>query len=84
MMDDQAEYVAEIAAGKVRLPDAETMRQGIAADHEFAARQFPDSPRYGLELDPWRYRKLLAREYANNRVTLPPNMRPELEKTEAA
>jgi len=84
MMDDQAEYVAEIAAGKVKLPDAAAMQQAIADDHAFADKQFPGSPRYGLELDPWRYRKLLARDYARNRVNLPREMRPELEKTEAA
>jgi hypothetical protein len=84
MLDDQSEYVAEIAAGKVKLPDLETMRRAIDADHAFAAKQFPDSPRYGLELDPVRYRKLLAQEYARNRVNLPTQMRPELEKTEAA
>lgn len=84
MMDDQSEYVAEIASGKVRLPGPAAVQQAIAADHAFAAKQFPDSPRYGLELDPWRYRKLLAREYARNRVNLPMQMRPELEKTEAA
>jgi hypothetical protein len=40
------------------------MQKAIAADHAWAAKQFPDSPRYGLELDPHRYRKLLARAYA--------------------
>lgn len=84
MMDDQSEYVAAIAAGRVRLPDAEDMRQAIAADHAFSEKEFPGSPRYGLELDPWRYRKLLAREYARNRVTPPPAQRPDLGKAEVA
>ena len=64
MMDDQSEYVAAVASGRVTLPDAAAMQQSIAADHEWSAKQFPDRPRYGLELDPVRYRKLLAREYA--------------------
>ncbi len=68
MMDDQAEYIAAIASGTMRLPDGDTMRAAIAADHAWAAKQFPDSPRYGLELDPRRYRKALARDYARNGV----------------
>ena len=63
MMDDQSEYAAAVAAGAIKLPPKEEMRAAIEADLEFQRRQFPDSPRYGLELDPVRYRKLLAGEY---------------------
>ena len=68
MMDDQSEYVAAIATGRVKLPDAAGMQKAIQADHDWSAKQFPDSPRYGLELDPHRYRRLLAREYKNSKV----------------
>ncbi len=61
MMDDQGEYIAGIASGKIKLPTRDAMLAAIAEDHAFAAKQFPDSPRYGLELDPYRYRKRLAR-----------------------
>ncbi len=64
MMDDQAEYIAAIAGGALKLPDKQDMSAAIAAEHAWMARQFPDSPRYGLELDPRRYRKALARDYA--------------------
>ncbi len=64
MMDDQAEYIAAIAGGAIKLPARDTMLAAIAADHAWAEKQFPDSPRYGLELDPFRYRKLLARDQA--------------------
>lgn len=84
MMDDQSEYVAEIASGKVRVPDKAGMLQSIEEDHQWATKQFPDRPRYGLELDPWRYRKQLAREYAQSKVELPRDQRPELEASEAA
>ena len=47
------------------------MRAAIAQDHAWAARQFPDSPRYGIELDPRRYRRLLAREFARGKVARP-------------
>ncbi len=68
MMDDQSEYVAAIATGRVKLPDAAGMQRAIQADHDWAAKQFPDSPRYGLELDPHRYRRLLARDYKNSKA----------------
>ncbi len=68
MMDDQSEYVAAIASGRIKLPDQEAMMRAIEADHVWAAKQFPDSPRYGLELDPYRYRRLLARAYAGSGV----------------
>jgi len=74
MMDDQAEYIAAVASGAVKLPDEAGMRAAVAADHAWAAKQFPDSPRYGLELDPRRYRKALARDYARNGVARKPAM----------
>jgi len=64
MMDDQAEYIAGIASGAIKLPSREAMLAAIAGDHAWAAKQFPDSPRYGLELDPHRYRKKLAQARA--------------------
>ncbi len=72
MMDDQAEYIAAVASGAVKLPDEAGMRAAIAADHAWAAKQFPDSPRYGLELDPRYYRKALARDYARSGVARRP------------
>jgi hypothetical protein len=64
MMDHQAEYIAAAAGGRLRLPDQAGMQAAIDADFAWAETQFPDRPRYGLELDPHRYRKLLARDYA--------------------
>ncbi len=72
MMDDQAEYIAAVAGGAVKLPDQDSMQAAIAADHAWAAKQFPDSPRYGLELDPRRYRRALARDYARSGVARKP------------
>ena len=84
MMDDQSAYVAAIAAGQVKLPPEAAMRQAIAADHAWSAQQFPDSPRYSLELDPRRYRKLLAAEYARNGVALQPPPRVSIQPRRAA
>jgi cation diffusion facilitator CzcD-associated flavoprotein CzcO len=71
MMDDQSEYVAGVASGVVKLPSTDEMMKSIAEDHEFQKSQFPDSPRYGLELDPRRYRKRLANEYRKSGITRP-------------
>lgn len=42
-------------------PDTPEMQRVIAAERARTARLYPDSPRYGLELDPLEYRKALAR-----------------------
>lgn len=64
MMDDQAEYIAAAASGRLKLPDTARMQAAINEDFAWAEKQFPGSPRYGLELDPYRYRKRLQRDYA--------------------
>ncbi|WP_309610585.1 NAD(P)-binding domain-containing protein [Sphingomonas sp.] len=63
MMDDQAKYIAALVTGAVKRPAEAGMRRAIAIERAWTATQFPDSPRYGLELDPRRYRKLLATDY---------------------
>ena len=62
MMDDQAEWVAALAAGEFGLPDVASMRRRILEEREEKIRLYPDSPRYALELDPRSYRSGLARE----------------------
>jgi dimethylaniline monooxygenase (N-oxide forming) len=62
MMDDQAEWVAALEAGEVDRPGEAAMRADIAAERARIARLYPDSPRYGLELDPREYRASLAAE----------------------
>ncbi len=84
MMDDQAEYITAIVTSQIRLPDQESMMRAIKADHAWAAKQFPDSPRYGLELDPRRYRGLLARDYARNGVARRPTTPAVVQPSRAA
>lgn len=72
MMDDQSEYVAAIASGELKLPSGEEMTRRIADDIAYQAEQYPGSPRYALELDPVRYRKNLARDYANSGIRRTP------------
>ena len=68
MMDDQAEYIAALVTRAVKRPPESEMLAAIATERAWSATQFPDAPRYGLELDPRRYRKRLALDYARNRV----------------
>jgi hypothetical protein len=37
------------------------MRKEILADRALVQKRYPDSPRYGLELDPLDYRRSLAK-----------------------
>ncbi len=67
MMDDQAEWIAAIELGEVALPDAAAMTAVIARERREIAALYPDSPRYGLEMDPARYRRELAREFKAGR-----------------
>jgi hypothetical protein len=62
VMERQAEYLAAVATGRLDLSSPEAMRAGMAVERAWYARQFPDAPRYGLELDPRHYGRLLARD----------------------
>lgn len=68
MMEDQAAFIAAMATGAVNRPSQPDMTAAIATEQVWLAGQFPHSPRYGLELDPRRYRKLLARTYRRNGI----------------
>lgn len=56
--------IAVIGAGAAGLwvCEIDLMRGAMAKERARIARLYPDSPRYGLELDPAEYRKALARE----------------------
>jgi cation diffusion facilitator CzcD-associated flavoprotein CzcO len=62
MMDDQAEWIAALEAGDLDLPTSSEMMREILREREMIKRNFPDSPRYGLELDPQPYRRLVEKE----------------------
>ena len=62
MMDDQAEWIADLATGHAAAPDLATMQRAMADEQAFLQRNFPGSPRYALELDPPFYRRQLTRE----------------------
>ena len=61
MMDDQSEWIAGLEAGALDQPSEAEMQAGIACERDRIRRNYPDSPRYGLELDPRDYRAELAK-----------------------
>ncbi|HEY2207056.1 MAG TPA: FAD-dependent oxidoreductase [Pseudonocardia sp.] len=71
MMDVQSEWMAALVSGEVPRPSAARMAEGIRAEQRFLARRFPAAARYGLELDPVRYRKQIAGELRPASTTNP-------------
>lgn len=62
MMDVQSRYLAALVSGDVERPSTAAMKADIRAEQRFADRRYPGAARYGLELDPFRYRKQIAAE----------------------
>jgi cation diffusion facilitator CzcD-associated flavoprotein CzcO len=60
MMDVQSGWMAAIVSGTTELPSTAEMRRDIHREQRYLAKHFPGSARYGLELDPVRYRKQIA------------------------
>lgn len=60
MMDTQSSLLTAIVSGRVQPPPPSQMRAEIVAEQRFMAKRFPAASRYGLELDPVRYRKQVA------------------------
>lgn len=60
MMDDQAEWVANLVSGRVGLPSQSAMEADIEREQARVTALYPESPRYALELDPQAYRATLA------------------------
>jgi dimethylaniline monooxygenase (N-oxide forming) len=69
MMDDQAEWIAALESGELDRPSETEMQAGIARERYRIRRNYPDSPRYGLELDPREYRADLAKVTASRKAT---------------
>jgi cation diffusion facilitator CzcD-associated flavoprotein CzcO len=61
MMDDQAQWIASLVNGRCGLPSVAEMNRAIDQERITIQKLYPDSPRYGLELDPVDYRRQLAR-----------------------
>ena len=61
MMDDQAQWITALVNGRCGLPSVAEMNRAIDQERSTIQKLYPDSPRYGLELDPVDYRRQLAR-----------------------
>ena len=75
MMDTQSELMTAVISGRTGLPAPAEMRADIAAEHRFLTRHFPGAARYGLELDPVRYRKQIRAALARRPSTRPSTRR---------
>jgi dimethylaniline monooxygenase (N-oxide forming) len=62
VLDVQAQWITAAILGRVTPPSAEVMRAEIQADQRNIAHRYPNSPRYGLELEPRRYLRRMRRE----------------------
>jgi dimethylaniline monooxygenase (N-oxide forming) len=62
MMDVQSQYLTAVVTGRLTLPSSTDMKADTAREFALMARRYPGSERYGLELDPFRYRKLVSGE----------------------
>jgi len=60
MMDVQSSLLAAIMSGRHRLPAPQAMKADISKEFQIMERRYPSAARYGLELDPRRYRKQIA------------------------
>ena len=70
MMDDQAEWVTELITQKQSLPNQSVMAQAIQAERDYIQKYYPASERYGLELDPAKYRSELLKQRMNSKKVM--------------
>lgn len=66
MMDVQSEYLTALVDGRTTRPSPAAMRAHIRAEQAYLGRNFPSADRYGLELDPVRYRAQIAAAMAGD------------------
>ena len=64
MMDTQSEYLAAVVSGRATLPTPAEMHADIATEQAYIEKNFPSAARYGLELDPVRYKQKIAESLA--------------------
>lgn len=64
MMDVQSAFLAAVVDGKIDLPSSAGMKADIRNELRFTRWRYPGAARYGLELDPRRYRKQISQALA--------------------
>lgn len=67
MMDVQSEFLTAVVSGRLALPSSTAMKADIAEEFRVMERRYPSASRYGLELDPRRYRKQIGQLVAHAR-----------------
>lgn len=76
MMDNQCRWMTAVITGELELPDRAQMRAAIEAERRQMARRYPSRPRYGLELEPREYGRLIREDLARVRPTTPADPSP--------
>jgi cation diffusion facilitator CzcD-associated flavoprotein CzcO len=69
MMDVQSRLLASVLRGDTALPSPAEMHRDIARERRYLVKNFPASARYGLELDPRRYRRQIDQLLDDRRTT---------------
>lgn len=72
MMDTQSQLMAAVVSGRAALPSPARMRADMRAEFRWMNRRYPSAARYGLELDPVRYRKQVQEFLAGRAPGQPP------------
>lgn len=67
LAERQAEWVAGLLTGELRLPDRETMRRTIADDRATLEERYVDSPRHTIQVDYYPYLRTIGREIRDGR-----------------
>jgi len=67
MMDVQSALLTAVVDGSLPLPSPAQMKRDIAEEFKVMERRYPSAARYGLELDPRRYRKQIGELLARTR-----------------
>ena len=62
MMDVQSKWLTSLINGQIQLPSEAEMIEDYKNEHEWMTKMHPDSPRYGLELQPRQYRLSLDKD----------------------
>jgi NADPH-dependent 2,4-dienoyl-CoA reductase/sulfur reductase-like enzyme len=62
IVERQSAWVADVIAGRLRLPDTATMTAALAAPERRTSERFPNDPQQSIRCDPHAYMRVLARD----------------------
>lgn len=67
LAERQAEWLADLLTGELRLPDRTTMKRAIADDRATLEERYVDSPRHTIQVDYYPYLRTIEREIREGR-----------------